>query len=117
MLNDSTIPRLRAKVVAGSANNQLAEARHGMMLKDRDILYAPDYVINGGGVINVADAFHPDGYHPERALSRVRAIGDQLREIFQIARREGIATSEAADRLALSRLDLLGRIKRTYIPE
>ncbi|MGC8489922.1 MAG: Glu/Leu/Phe/Val dehydrogenase dimerization domain-containing protein, partial [Clostridia bacterium] len=117
VLNDDTIPRLRCKVVAGSANNQLADARHGLMLKERGILYAPDFVINGGGVVNVADAFHPDGYHPDRALSRVRAIADQLREIFQIADRDGISTAEAADRLALRRLDLLGRVKRTYIPE
>ncbi len=117
ILNDSTIPRLQCKVVAGSANNQLAEERHGEMLRQRGILYAPDFVINGGGVVNVADAFHPDGYHPERALARVRAIGDQLRDIFQIANRNGISPSEAANQLALKRLDLIGRIRRTYIPE
>ncbi len=117
ILNDDTIPRLQCKVVAGSANNQLAEERHGAMLRQRGILYAPDFVINGGGVVNVADEFHPDGYHRDRAITRVRAIGDQLREVFQIADREGISTSDAANHLALQRLDLIGRVRRTYIPE
>jgi leucine dehydrogenase len=117
VLNDDTIPRLRCRIVAGSANNQLQEPRHGEELKRRGILYAPDYVINGGGVINVADEFHRDGYHQERAFARIRRIGDQLREIIATAERENIPTSEAADRVALARLELLSRVRRTYIPE
>jgi leucine dehydrogenase len=117
VINDDTLDRLKCRIVAGSANNQLQEPRHGLELKRRGILYAPDFVINGGGVINVADEFHPDGYHPDRAYARIRGIGDQLREIIATAAREDIPTSEAADRVALARLELLSRVRRTYIPE
>jgi leucine dehydrogenase len=117
ILNDDTIPRLRCRIVAGSANNQLKEPRHGRLLKDRGILYAPDFVINGGGVVNVADEFHPDGYHHDRAYERIAQIGNQVAEVIAIAERDDLTTQEAADRLALARLDILGRVRRTYIPE
>lgn len=117
ILDDDTIPRLKAKVVAGSANNQLKETRHGIELLNRNIVYVPDYVINGGGVVNVADEFHRDGYHRERAYERVRQIGTQVFEILQRAKNEQIPTQEAADRLAESRMHVIGRVKSTYIPE
>jgi leucine dehydrogenase len=117
ILNDRTIPRLRCQIVAGSANNQLEEPRHGRMLKDRGILYAPDFVINGGGVVNVADEFHPDGYHHDRAYERIARIGAQVAEVIAIAERENLTTQEAADRLALARLQVLGQVRRTYVPE
>jgi len=102
VLDDATIPRLKAKIVAGSANNQLAEARHGEALRRRDILYAPDYVINAGGVIAVS---HEGPKFDKAAVTRdVARIHDTLREIFRRAAAEGIPTSAAADRLAEERL-------------
>ncbi len=72
ILNDETIPQLKAKVIAGSANNQLKDSRHGDYLHELGIVYAPDYVINAGGVINVADELY--GYNRERAMKRVDGI-------------------------------------------
>ncbi len=72
IINDETIPQLKAKVIAGSANNQLKDTRHGDLIHEMGIVYAPDYVINAGGVINVADEL--DGYNRERALKRVEGI-------------------------------------------
>ncbi|MDX1575886.1 MAG: Glu/Leu/Phe/Val dehydrogenase dimerization domain-containing protein, partial [Kiloniellales bacterium] len=108
ILNDDTIPRLKAQVVAGSANNQLAEDRHGDALKDRGILYAPDYVINAGGLIYVSGDAHRTngtgrngaGFDHDAALARVAGIQDTLMEIFERAEDDGLATSAAADRIA-----------------
>lgn len=113
-LNDQTIPRLKCRIVAGSANNQLAEPRHARMLEDRGILYAPDYVINGGGLINVAHEFHPGGYNRDRAYAQVATIYDKLLRIFHIAQERGITTAEAADVLAEERLRKLHDLKRIY---
>jgi leucine dehydrogenase len=101
ILNDDTIARLRATVVAGSANNQLAEARHGVELRRHGILYAPDYVINAGGVTYVSH--EGPGFDRTRALAHVAEIGNTLAEIFRRADQAGQATSEAADRLAEER--------------
>jgi leucine dehydrogenase len=102
ILDDATIPRLNAKIVAGSANNQLAEARHGALLMRRDILYAPDYVINAGGVIAVS---HEGPRFDKAVVTReVAHIHDTLREIFRRAAADGIPTSAAADRMAEERL-------------
>ncbi len=116
ILNDDTIPQLKVRIVAGSANNQLREPRHGLELMRRGIVYVPDYVINGGGVVNVGDEFHRDGYHHDRAYSRVRLIGRQVSEILRRAADEGIQSQEAADRLAEARINAMGRVKSTYIP-
>lgn len=117
IINDDTVGRLQCRIVAGSANNQLQEPRHGDALKARNILYAPDFVINGGGVVNVADEFHPDGYHHDRAYERVAGIGQQVAQVIRTAEQEQIPTYEAADRLALARLNLLAQVRRNYIPE
>lgn len=117
IINDDTIPQFRCKVIAGSANNQLKEPRHGLELLRRGIVYVPDYVINGGGVVNVADEFHRDGYHKERAYSRVRQIGKQVSEILLHSQEENIPTQDAADRVAERRIHELGKINLTYIPE
>lgn len=101
ILNDQTIPRLRACIVAGSANNQLAERRHGKALMQRGILYAPDYVINAGGVIDVC--YERDAMDQARVLKQVDAIGDTLEEIFDRAERQRQPTDEVADRLAEER--------------
>jgi len=100
-INDDTIPQLRARVVAGAANNQLAEARHGEVLRELSILYAPDYVINAGGLIDVA-RFKVD-MNIEEARAKLRRIDDTLTEIFERADREGKPTSEVADTIAEER--------------
>ena len=102
ILNDATIPSLHARVVAGGANNQLAEARHGDALKARDILYAPDYVINGGGIIRVAGQIC--NWSDADIEARVRAIAATLADIFARAEREGLATSVVADQIAAERI-------------
>jgi leucine dehydrogenase len=100
-INDATLPLLQAKIVAGSANNQLAEARHGEALRQRGILYAPDYVINAGGVIVISHE-GPD-YNEAKAFAHVAQIHDTLLEIFRRADAQKVATSTAADRLAEER--------------
>ena len=106
VLNDETIPTLKAPIVAGSANNQLAELRHGEMLKDRGVLYAPDFAINAGGIINIS---HEGRYDRERAFAHVAGIADTLSAIFRLADRENIATAAAADRLARETLEKADR--------
>jgi len=102
-LNDDTIPRLRCQVVAGCANNQLAdEVRHDNMLADRGILYAPDYVINAGGIINVSIEVEPQGYDERRALEKISNIPRALKDVYARAKAEGITTAEAAQKVAES---------------
>jgi leucine dehydrogenase len=108
VINDTTLPKLRAVIVAGGANNQLAnEERHGEWLKQREILFAPDYVINAGGMIQLAmeREGQPDW---ERINARVRAIGDTLTEIFVRSDAAGLSTSAAARDIAQARLRLAG---------
>ncbi len=99
-LNDITIPQLQAKIVAGCANNQLQQARHGNMLRERGILYAPDYVINAGGIINVACEMRPQGYNAEESTAKVNEIYSTLLDIFARADAEQRPTSEVADLMA-----------------
>jgi len=100
-INDETIPKLRVRVIAGAANNQLAEERHGDVLRELGILYTPDYVINAGGLIDVA-RFKVD-MNIEEARAKLRRIDDTLTEIFQRADRENKATSKVADAIAEER--------------
>jgi leucine dehydrogenase len=110
VLDDSTIPRLRCRVVAGAANNQLLdETRHAQMLKERGMLYAPDYVINAGGIINVSLELAPGGYDEQRAVAKIRNIADALRTIFEAARTRGLTTHAAAQELAEQELAAAGR--------
>jgi leucine dehydrogenase len=102
VLNDETIPKLKAELVVGAANNQLLEPRHGEQLEERGILYAPDYAANAGGVINGC-CREMLGWDTERTLAKTDAIYDTLLNIFELARREKIATYQAADRLAEER--------------
>ena len=104
VLNDETMPQLKAVVVAGSANNQLLEDRHGESLRSYGILYAPDYVINGGGLIAVAMEIAPGGYDDELVRRKTGNIGDTLAEIFARADREKVATNAVADRIAMERI-------------
>lgn len=101
VLNDTTIPQLKAKIVAGAANNQLAEARHGLELMKRGILYAPDYVINAGGII---DVYHERiGFDRSALLKHIEGIHDNLMEVFERARKEERPTGEVADAIAEER--------------
>jgi len=114
VIRDDTLPELKCRVVAGSANNQLERPEHGEALAGLGIVYAPDYVINAGGLINVADELQ--GYNPERAKSRVEHVYRTLREIFEIARDRRISTAAAADAFALERIGKVGRVRLTWVP-
>jgi leucine dehydrogenase len=103
-LNDQTIPKLRCKAIAGCANNQLSEPRHADVLKERGILYAPDYVINAGGIINVGMELVPGGYDEAKAMAKIDRIHDTLARVFALARDSDLNTREAAEQLAEMRL-------------
>jgi leucine dehydrogenase len=109
VINDKTIDRLKCKVIAGAANNQLHEPRHGELLQQRGILYVPDYVINAGGVIHVADEL--TGYNQERVMQKVAKIYDTVLDIFAIAKREQLTTHLAASHLAEERI---AKMKHVY---
>jgi valine dehydrogenase (NAD+) len=108
-LDDETVPVLRARIVAGAANNQLAHPGIEKLLEERGILYAPDYVVNAGGVIQVADEIH--GFDFARAKQRATAIFESTRQIVQLAASEGIPPALAADRLAERRMAEVGRLQ------
>ncbi len=112
-VNDETIPQIKAKVIAGSANNQLKEPRHGDTIHELGIVYAPDYVINAGGVINVADELY--GYNQDRALKKVESIYDTIAKVIEIAKRDGIPTYQAADRLAEERIERMRNSRSQFL--
>jgi len=113
VINDTTIKQLKAQVVAGGANNQLAEERHGDQLEEKGILYAPDYVINAGGLINVNSEL--EGWSAERAQRKAGEIYDTLLRLFALAKEEGLPTYRAADRLAERRIESVAKLKRTWV--
>ncbi len=102
VINDTTLRTLKVEIVAGGANNQLAEERHGDQLEEQGVTYAPDYVINGGGLINVNAELA--GWSPEEALRKASGIYDTILHVLTIARAEHIPSYKAADRLAERRL-------------
>lgn len=115
VLNDQTIPQIKAPVIAGSANNVLEdEERHGNMIKDKNILYAPDFVINAGGLINVSH--ERDIYNRERAVRDIEKIYDRLLEIFKIAEKEQITTFAAAKVFAKKRIETITHLRGNFIP-
>jgi len=115
-LNDETIPRLKCSIVAGAANNQLKdESDHGQMLKDRGILYAPDYAVNAGGLINIANEI--EGYNRERAFSQAETIYDILLTIFKLADENDIPTYKAANMVAEKRMEDISKLKNFYLPK
>jgi len=103
VLNSQSIPRLRARVVAGAANNQLAQGQDGSALQAAGVLYAPDYVINAGGIISVAREYH-GGASEAQVIADIHAIPARLTEIFERARRENRTTNAVADQMARERL-------------
>jgi leucine dehydrogenase len=107
-VNDDTLKRLKVEIIAGGANNQLAEERHGVELEARGLLYAPDYVINGGGVINVYGELM--GWDHERAKRKAAQIYDTLLSIYATAKAEKIPTYKAADHVAEARIRAVGTI-------
>jgi glutamate dehydrogenase/leucine dehydrogenase len=104
-LSSTTIPQLRCWAVAGAANNQLAQPNCGHLLADAGILYAPDFVVNAGGIINIAEERSPAGYDREQAFANVRRIYDTTLDIFDAAKQDDLTPVEAAVLLARQRLD------------
>ncbi len=114
-LNGDTIPQIKAPVIAGSANNVLLdEEAHGKMIKDRGIIYCPDFVINAGGIINVYHELH--GYVKERVMAETKKIYDRLLEILTIAEKENITSQEAAKVFAKKRIEAVRNLHGNYIP-
>lgn len=113
IINDNTIPQLKCKGIAGAANNQLAEARHAEELTKRGILYAPDYVANAGGLIQVCDEL--EGYNKERAFRKTALIYERLLKIFAAAKAQKITTYEASNRIVTERIRTIGQIQRNYV--
>ncbi|HEY0021429.1 MAG TPA: Glu/Leu/Phe/Val dehydrogenase [Longimicrobium sp.] len=112
-VNDDTIPLLKVDIVAGAANNVLGEARHGDDLHARGILYAPDYVINAGGLINVYGELN--GWTAERSMRKAGDIYTTLLRIFELSANAGLPTYVAADRIAEERIAAVGKIQQTWV--
>ncbi|MEZ5437913.1 MAG: Glu/Leu/Phe/Val dehydrogenase dimerization domain-containing protein [Lysobacteraceae bacterium] len=112
-VNENTLDRIKAKVICGAANNQLATDEIGDELTRRGLVYAPDYAVNAGGLMNVSIEF--DGYNRERAMRMMRGIYYNVGKIFQIADRDNIPTYKAADRMAEERIAAIGKIKLPHM--
>jgi leucine dehydrogenase len=113
VINDNTIPQLKVKIIAGGANNVLAEPRHGDEIEKKGILYAPDYVINAGGLINVNSEL--ENWPAERAFKLAGEIYGTMLRVFEIAKDEKVPTYIAADRLAEKRIAMASKLKRTWL--
>ena len=107
-INEATLPRLKAKVICGTANNQMSHVT-GVEAAKRGILYAPDYAVNAGGVMNVS--LEIDGYNRERAMRLMRNIYHTLGKVYDLSEREGITPQYAADRIAEARITSIGKLK------
>ncbi len=112
-INDNTINRLKCKIVAGGANNQLKEDRHGKILQEKKILYAPDYLINAGGLMNVSLEY--EGWSDEKSTQMVNTIYDKTMEVFTLAERENIPVNKAADLKAEKRIEAMRKIKSNHL--
>lgn len=113
IINDDTIEKFKFEIIAGGANNQLDdENRHGKALMDKGILYAPDYVINAGGLINVANEL--EGYRQDRAMKQAEGIYDIVKKVINISKEENIPAHVASNKLAEQRLAQIGGIRKIY---
>ena len=112
-LTDDVVETLSARIVCGAANNQLAHPGVEKQLEERGILYAPDYCVNSGGVIQVADEL--EGVSFERAQQRASGIFETTRRVFELAKADGITSAEAADRLAERRMREVGRLRGIHL--
>lgn len=112
IVNDSTISRFKTKVICGGANNLLAEPKHGDQLRELGILYAPDYVVNAGGLMNVFVEL--EGYSQDRAFEKTKAVYENVWKVFEIAKRDNIGTHTAADRMAKERISTIGKLKQRH---
>lgn len=111
-INDDTIDRLKCKIIAGAANNQLAEQRHGDILRSKNILYAPDFVINAGGLMNVS--LEHSGWSEKKILKLIQTIYDTTMKILKISEKEEIATCRVANYLAEERIRSIRNMKGKY---
>jgi len=115
VINDESIENLNCKIIAGGANNMLQdELKHGELLMKKNILYAPDYAINAGGLINVSNEL--EGYNKERAFKQAEGIYDTLISIFERSQNEGIPTNVASNMLAKDRINKISELKSFYLP-
>jgi leucine dehydrogenase len=112
VINDQTIPKLTCFAIAGAANNVLEEERHGTILHEKGILYAPDYVANAGGLIQVADELHV--FNKERAFKNASLIYDILSKIFQISKQQNIPTNLAANHLVEEKIEKIALIQKKF---
>src|SRR6056297_808924 len=116
ILNDDTIPKLKCKLVAGSANNQLKDVeKHSKMLKDRNIVYGVDFILSAGGVINNSQQYNEFGYNKTAAYKKVATIGDNMQKVIKIAEDKDITTYEAAHIFAKSRLEMSNDLNKWYL--
>lgn len=113
-INDDSVHTLKARIICGAANNQLAHPGIEEVLESRGILYAPDYCVNAGGLVQVADEF--EGFSFERARARAARIYDTTKRVFQVAADDGVPTAVAADRLAERRMAEIGRLRGVWLP-
>ncbi len=111
VLNDQTIPELRCKIICGSANNQLAQDRHGDLVAQRGILYAPDYIANAGGALVGVDSLNPGGFNRPRAMETVSRIYETTEKVIALAKEQAIPTYRAADLLAERRIAMARQVK------
>jgi len=114
-VNGDTLSRLKCSIIAGAANNVLKDPEiHGLEVMKKGMLYAPDYAINAGGLINVSNEL--EGYNRERAFSQAEGIYDTLMEIFKRSEKDGIPTNKASDLQAEDRIKHIGELKSFYLP-
>jgi leucine dehydrogenase len=112
VINDETLDRLKSKIICGSANNQLAEERHGELLEKKGMVYAPDYITNAGGTIYDTDRLGVGGVSHERGRAKVFRIYENMERVFEIADRDLIPTYLAADRMAEERIRQIAEVKK-----
>jgi leucine dehydrogenase len=112
-INDNTIDKLKCKIIAGCANNQLKEEGHGKILKEKGILYAPDYLINAGGLMNVSIEF--EGWSDAKSMRMVNTIYDTALRVFEVSDKENIPTNQAADIFAERRIQSMKDLRRMHL--